>query len=60
MEIPFGCLDLSLSFSELELEVMGLRESADEVVAIVRAQGTDREERLFDVTNRVRLAIHRG
>jgi hypothetical protein len=39
---------------------MGLRESADEVVAIVRAQGTDREERLFDVTNRVRLAIHRG
>jgi hypothetical protein len=34
-EIPFGCLDLSLSFSELELEVMGLHEGADEVVTIV-------------------------
>jgi hypothetical protein len=31
----FGCLDLSLSFSELELEVMSLCEGTDEVVTFV-------------------------
>jgi hypothetical protein len=33
----FGCLDISLSFSELELEAAGLHKDANEVVTFVRA-----------------------
>jgi hypothetical protein len=47
-------------YLELELEVPGLRESVDRVVALVHAQGTDREERLIDILNRVHQAVCQG
>lgn len=56
----FGCIDLSLSFSELELEVAGRHEGANKVITFVRAQGADRGECLLDITNRVCLAVRRG
>lgn len=44
----------------MELELTGLREGADRVVAFVRAQGADQEERLLDVVYRIRQAMRRG
>lgn len=40
-----------MSLLQLELEVAGLYEDVDEVVAFVRAQSVDRGERLHDVAN---------
>lgn len=50
---------LRFALSELELEVPGLYEGADKVVALVRAQGIDQEEHLLDVLNRVCQVVHR-
>lgn len=48
----------SVSYLELELEVAGLCEGADGVVAFVRARGFDREETfLMSRTRNARLVI---
>lgn len=54
------CPSFSMFYPELELEVSGLQEGADRVVALVHAQGADREERLLDASNWVLQAVHRG
>lgn len=47
-------------FSELESEVPSLREGADGIIELVRAQGVSRVERLLNVPKRVRQSVHRG
>lgn len=51
---------LSMFILKLELEVSGLHEGANRVIALVRAQGIDREEHVLDVLNRVPQHVHRG
>jgi hypothetical protein len=51
---------LLMALPELELEVVGLREGVDEVVAFVHGRGANREERILGVANWVRLAVRHG
>lgn len=51
---------LFVPFSDLDSEVPGLHEGADGVIELVWAQGANQEERVLDVLNQVRQAIHHG